>query len=359
MMHIIKQKKRTCLIWGFTVLASMITLTEKIHGMDAVEERYQRLAGEKRELEQKLGQEQEKIQTMENKLKAETGGKENIPVLEQVKQICKNIKEGANTLEDAFNALNERVTDVTGKDLVTKVEVLQEAKKTSEEKQQKAQQEIVRIREATGGSGTNTPTSTRVQKLRKNGETVKTLENLLNVPENWVVSEVEALKETLQVTQEALIQKDVEIQNQITALKIETGEEGGDSPLPIRVRKLSNSLKQDTNLQEAVTTLTETLNPFPGTDCVNKVEHLVKEVEFLKAQLKTTQEIQENMQGIIIDKDEAYNNLQEAYSNLSVKHLITKNKAELLDAELSVEQVAHLKKREALNLLLSKQFNEK
>lgn len=398
-MHIKKQKKLTYRVGATAILASMIFLAEATYGTQHVQailtshyeslmkKREETYIEEKQSLVQELNLQKEQKKLTEIELKAVVGGAGDTPIVEEINKLRVSIGGNADTLENAVASLNENLTDVLGNDLVSKLVVLketlkdtQERKKSSEQKSLKAKRLIEEIKRTAGGSGTGTPIIPRLQKFRNNSETVKSLEKVLAVSGDQVVDEVMVLKGTLAATQEEkenLTQQYVETQCQIVELKTEIGEEGGDTPTLMRVRTLSNSLKKDTvNLKEAVNTLTEKLHNVSGEDCVDKVESLVtdlaqaqmflnvlaqkldgipgdglvKKLEVLMAERETTKEILGDMRETIDDKEEAYNNLH-------IELLRVKTQADYLDEELSKEQVAHSERREQLNHVLGRQFN--
>ncbi len=83
---------------------------------------------------------------------------------------------------------------------------------------------------------------------------------------------------------ERLRQQKEETQNLMAEINKVKTETGGDdnTPLPTRVKKLSHSLKKDTNLQEAVSILGQKLAGIPGEDCGGKVDALIAERDLTK-----------------------------------------------------------------------------
>jgi hypothetical protein len=244
------------------------------------------------------------------------------------------------------------------------------------DKQQK-QNQLIGVKLEAETEGSNSPIIRRIDQFHKSEETVRSLEKVLAVSGTNLVHEVVNLKDNLEATQEALKQKNTDIEMFIAKLQTEVGEDEGKTPPLPRVRKLSNSIKKDTNnLQDAVSVLTEKLHEVTGEDSVEKIEVLMADLSDTKEVIRTLDnrlnalpgeglqdkielliEERNSAREIIISMDEIIAEKEAAYNNLYIELLKAKSESKYLDEELSKEQVAHAERRENLNDILRKQFN--
>jgi hypothetical protein len=233
---------------------------------------------------------------------------------------------GADQVETYYLALRAKETEIH-KQEKTKLEAQLMQK---EQQELAAQREMAEIKLKAGGSGTNTPLLVRIEKLRKKADTVDILEEKL--------SDLEQDKVTL--TQQCL-----ETQYQIVDFHTEIGGSRGDTPVQVRARKLSDSLKQGAkDLTEAVSTLEKELYNIPGNDLREKINLLKRELDNRTSAL-------EEMQKVIVEKEEAY-------SDLYIRFLQKESEEQALDVELSRVQVENSLNREHLMDVLSKQFQK-
>jgi hypothetical protein len=111
---------------------------------------------------------------------------------------------------------------------------------------------------------------------------------LLDVAGDDLPSKVKSLMADLGFTKEqkdTLEQKQAELQRQIAEIKVQIGENGEDTPLPVQIKKLRQSAESGV---ESKKLLEKRLSNIPG-------DGLMEKVEFLKEALKDTEETNESL----------------------------------------------------------------
>lgn len=123
------------------------------------------------------------------------------------------------------------------------------------------------------------------QEKRTMVERMKLLEQMLSdVAGNDLPSKVKLLKADLGFTKEqkeSLEQKQAELQRQIDEIRAQIGENAGDTPLPLQIKKLRQSAESERLLEQR-------LSDVPG-------ESLMEKIGILKETLKDTEETKEGL----------------------------------------------------------------